>query len=248
MDIVPRLNLSLRTINSPFNFQRQRNPAHPRRTTPLSFRIAISTLLRNMSKPNLSSEKQKPKSVVKHTRVCGKKVVSDFRSMHESCDDNFVVGKKKNPTRSKASKHRSKAFHVAKWQLPPRKRLAKRRRNWTADEDDALRKAVALFIGNKQMWLLVSQEMSQDKPKELARTPKQCRERFRNHVDPALKPIDVWSKKEDDCITTMYLEYGNAWAKMASKLPGRAPIHLRNRFTWKLRAEMPKPKAAARAA
>jgi hypothetical protein len=52
------------------------------------------------------------------------------------------------------------------------------------------------------------------------RTGKQCRERYSNHLDPILKKV-AWSVDEDVMLMTIQAKLGNAWTKIAQKMPGR---------------------------
>ena len=58
---------------------------------------------------------------------------------------------------------------------------------WTKDEDEALLKAVA--VHGSKAWSAISCALP-------GRTGKACRERWFNHLNPALRP-DEWTPAED---------------------------------------------------
>lgn len=53
------------------------------------------------------------------------------------------------------------------------------------------------------------------------RAAKQCRERWRNHLDPGVSR-EAWSDAENEILLSRYQEFGSMWAEIASGLPGRA--------------------------
>jgi len=48
----------------------------------------------------------------------------------------------------------------------------------------------------------------------------QCRERWFNHLDPALKK-GGWTEEEDAILVDAQMKWGNSWTKIAKLLPGR---------------------------
>jgi myb proto-oncogene protein len=59
--------------------------------------------------------------------------------------------------------------------------------------------------GPKQ-WSLIAQEMHADQNNDnLARTGKQCRERWHNHLDPSIKK-SVWTREEDKILIDAHLQ------------------------------------------
>jgi myb proto-oncogene protein len=58
-----------------------------------------------------------------------------------------------------------------------------------------------------------------------ARTGKQCRERYINHLSPRVK-TDPWTPEEDDKIIKLHSMIGTKWCKFIPHLPGLMMIVL----------------------
>ncbi|KAH0793284.1 Myb-like DNA-binding domain containing protein [Histomonas meleagridis] len=92
--------------------------------------------------------------------------------------------------------------------------------SWSQQEDELLKSAIAQ-VGTKK-WSNVAKFIP-------TRTSKQCRERWSNRLDPALKhsPYEPW---EDQIIIEKQKEFGNRWTIIAELLPGRSPGSVKNRW------------------
>lgn len=62
------------------------------------------------------------------------------------------------------------------------------------------------------------------------RTAKQCRERYNNHVDPAIKKDKIWTAEEDSLVMKLHAEHHNQFAKIARCIPGRCYDDVKNRY------------------
>lgn len=92
--------------------------------------------------------------------------------------------------------------------------------HWHPEEDARL---LELVKKNPKNWGYVAKEI-------VGRTPKQCRERFHNHLDPTIKKGN-WTFKEDELIVQIQKKLGNKWAEIAKRLEGRTENSVKIR--WK---------------
>ena len=94
------------------------------------------------------------------------------------------------------------------------------RGTWSEEEDQLLKMAIAR-LGTRK-W----QEICKYVP---TRTPKQCRERWFNCLDPNIKrtAFEPW---EDQIIIEKQKIIGNHWSRIAKFLPGRSPGSVKNRW------------------
>ena len=96
---------------------------------------------------------------------------------------------------------------------------------WTREEDETITSFVAQY-GVKN-WTKLAQLLP-------GRIGKQCRERWRNHLDPSNKS-GPWTTEEDALLIQLHEEYGNSWVKIASFMPGRSDNCIKNRWNSTLK-------------
>ncbi|OHT00849.1 hypothetical protein TRFO_32417 [Tritrichomonas foetus] len=91
---------------------------------------------------------------------------------------------------------------------------------FTPEEDQKLLQLVQEH-GSKD-WIKISQLIG-------TRNPRQCRERFKNYINPELRK-DNWTKEEDDLLLQKYSVFGGKWNKISKYFVNRSDNHLRNRW------------------
>lgn len=107
--------------------------------------------------------------------------------------------------------------------------------SWTREEDEMIINFVAQN-GTKNWTKLASQLKG--------RIGKQCRERWRNHLDPEVN-TEPWSAEEDQILIEMHETYGNQWVKIAEKLKGRSDNAVKNRWNSTLKKRLEYQKTGA---
>ena len=107
--------------------------------------------------------------------------------------------------------------------LRPEMRLVKKGK-WSKDEDDRLREIVSnTKMMNERAWDKISEEMG------FTRSSIQCRERWKNSLDPTLRLGD-WTREEDEMLLSLHGNYGPKWKNFSSHLVGRSAQRIRRRF------------------
>nr|XP_010940439.1 transcriptional activator Myb [Elaeis guineensis] len=99
---------------------------------------------------------------------------------------------------------------------------------WTKEEDDRIVKLVAKH-GSKK-WSDIAKSLP-------GRIGKQCRERWHNHLNPAIKK-DAWTPEEEVTLIHAHQKYGNKWAEIAKFLPGRASNSIKNHWNCSLKKKL----------
>ena len=91
---------------------------------------------------------------------------------------------------------------------------------WTAPEDQLLVETVNKFGAGR--WSTIAANIA-------GRSGKQCRERYYMHLVPGVKK-DAWTEEEDAIIAASVAELGTKWVQIASRLPGRTDLGVKNRY------------------
>ena len=90
---------------------------------------------------------------------------------------------------------------------------------FTPKEDKKLISLVKKYGTNN--WNAIAQNLPQ-------RTARQCRDRWNHYVNPQTNTSE-WHENEDEIIINSLKQYGKQWTLIASFLPGRTSVAVRNR-------------------
>ena len=112
------------------------------------------------------------------------------------------------------------------------------RQMWNIIEDKLLMEILNSPL--KMTWNQIAIELHNRYP-ESFKSSKQCRERFRNYLDPEIKP-KVWTKSEKLIFVLLHKQYGNHWGQIAKYYKGRSDISIKNRFYMCIRKILKKLK------
>ncbi|KAJ6255613.1 hypothetical protein M0813_11173 [Anaeramoeba flamelloides] len=109
-----------------------------------------------------------------------------------------------------------------RWQKVLNPKVKKGR--WSKEEDQKFNKYFKKYGEN---WSTIAKKMRH-------RTSKQCRERWKNVLDPNLQRTP-WTIEEDKIILEKYEELGPKWSKIKKFLTGRSDNQIKNHFNCKLK-------------
>ncbi|OHT16008.1 hypothetical protein TRFO_42107 [Tritrichomonas foetus] len=100
----------------------------------------------------------------------------------------------------------------------------KQRNRFSKEEDEFLK-------------LLVEENSCEEEPnwndiasKMISRTARQCRERYRNYLQPGLNN-GPWTLEEDHLLIEKYNEIGPQWCKLVHFFPHRSDVNIKNHYT-----------------
>ena len=100
--------------------------------------------------------------------------------------------------------------------------------SWTREEDQKIIEFVK--ANGTKSWSKLSTTLP-------GRIGKQCRERWKNHLNPDVNR-DPWSPEEDQILIQLHSELGNQWVKIAEHLPGRSDNSIKNRWNSTLKKKI----------
>jgi hypothetical protein len=94
------------------------------------------------------------------------------------------------------------------------------RGQWERQEDQAIIDYVR--DNGSHSWVICAQFVP-------GRTPKQCRERWCNFLDPDMS-LAPWTPEEDATLISLHKKYGNQWARISGIMRNRSANAVKNRW------------------
>eukprot|EP00300_Choanocystis_sp_HF-7_P015116 c18939_g1_i3.p1 GENE.c18939_g1_i3~~c18939_g1_i3.p1 ORF type:complete len:180 (-),score=27.87 c18939_g1_i3:425-964(-) len=95
--------------------------------------------------------------------------------------------------------------------------------HWTQEEDFALQTIITSMAKAHSTWRAAADALGNTK------TPRQCRERWRNVLDPSINR-GLWTPEEDRLLCEKVRELGQKWAAIANFISGRTGTSVKNRY------------------
>ncbi|WJZ85109.1 hypothetical protein VitviT2T_004666 [Vitis vinifera] len=102
--------------------------------------------------------------------------------------------------------------------------------SWTKEEDEKMMKLVKIYGPKK--WSNIAKHLP-------GRIGKQCRERWHNHLNPAINK-EAWTEEEDLALMHAHQIHGNKWAELTKFLPGRTDNAIKNHWNCSVKKKMDK--------
>ncbi|KAM7513169.1 hypothetical protein LguiB_012044 [Lonicera macranthoides] len=99
---------------------------------------------------------------------------------------------------------------------------------WTKEEDEIIIQLVSEYGAKK--WSTIAQHLT-------GRIGKQCRERWHNHLNPAINK-DAWMQEEELALIRAHQIYGNKWAELTKFLPGRTDNAIKNHWNSSVKKKL----------
>lgn len=121
-----------------------------------------------------------------------------------------------------------KNFNIFYKMIQQKERLSKlagplsKKERFTRREDLKLKQLVAKYSTDN--WKIIAEHL---KP----RTPRQCRERWTNYINPSLSH-EPWTADEDDILTKLHYDLGNHWKELQRYLPKRSKNNIKARWHY----------------
>lgn len=99
---------------------------------------------------------------------------------------------------------------------------------WSKEEDEKIIELVIKFGPKK--WSTIAQHLP-------GRIGKQCRERWHNHLNPAINK-EAWTQEEELALIRAHQIFGNKWAELTKFLPGRTDNAIKNHWNSSVKKKL----------
>ncbi|XP_058114023.1 transcription factor MYB3R-1-like isoform X2 [Magnolia sinica] len=99
---------------------------------------------------------------------------------------------------------------------------------WSKEEDDIIIELVNKYGAKK--WSTIANALP-------GRIGKQCRERWHNHLNPAINK-EAWTQEEELALIQAHQIYGNKWAELTKFLPGRTDNSIKNHWNSSVKKKL----------
>lgn len=99
---------------------------------------------------------------------------------------------------------------------------------WSKEEDEVIVRLVEQYGAKK--WSAIAQHLP-------GRIGKQCRERWHNHLNPAINK-EAWTQEEELMLIQAHQVYGNKWAELTKFLPGRTDNAIKNHWNSSVKKKL----------
>lgn len=97
---------------------------------------------------------------------------------------------------------------------------------WSKLEDSSLLEVIKKH--ESENWVAIATELAKMLP-DCHKSAKQCRERYRNYLNPGLMSRR-WTKEEKSLLLILHYSFGTQWGHVSSFYQGRSDVSLKNLF------------------